>query len=88
MATPSHGVAPTRWSAPCPTRRRRADRFALTGAEQRVAELVAEGLSNRLIAERLAYSVKTIETYLSRMYAKTGCRNRVDLTRRFTATTV
>ena len=68
--------------------RRRADRFALTDAEQRVAELVAKGLSNRLIAERLAYSIKTIETYLSRIYAKTGCRNRVDLTRRFTATTV
>ena len=66
--------------------RRRADRFALTDAEQRVAALVAEGLSNRLIAERLAYSVKTIEAYLSRIYAKTGCRNRVDLARRFTAT--
>jgi DNA-binding CsgD family transcriptional regulator len=64
--------------------RRRADRFALTDAEQRVAELVADGLSNRAIADRLAYSVKTIEAYLSRIYAKTGCRNRVDLTRRFT----
>jgi len=66
--------------------RRRADRFALTDAEQRVAALVAEGLSNRLIAERLAYSVKTIEAYLSRIYAKTGCRNRVDLARRFAGT--
>ena len=66
--------------------RRRADRFALTDAEQRVAVLVAEGLSNRLIAERLAYSVKTIEAYLSRIYAKTGCRNRVDLARRFAGT--
>jgi DNA-binding CsgD family transcriptional regulator len=64
--------------------RRRGDRFALTDAEQRVAELVAGGLSNRAIADRLAYSVKTIEAYLSRIYVKTGCRNRVDLTRRFT----
>ena len=52
--------------------RRRPDRFALTDAEQRVAALVADGLSNRQIADRLAYSVKTIEAYLSRVYAKTG----------------
>ena len=64
-----------------PSRRRR-DRFALTDAEQRVADLVAEGLTNRAIAERLAYSVNTIETYLSRIYAKTGCANRVELARR------
>jgi DNA-binding CsgD family transcriptional regulator/tetratricopeptide (TPR) repeat protein/type II secretory pathway predicted ATPase ExeA len=60
---------------------RRADRFALSQAEQRVAELVAEGCTNRAIAERLAYSVKTIEAYLSRVYAKTGCANRVELAR-------
>ena len=65
--------------------RRRVDRFALTDAEQRVVELVASGLSNRAIAERLAYSIKTIEAYLSRVYAKTGCTNRVELARRFPA---
>src|SRR5262245_56535937 len=67
--------------------RRKVDRFALTNAEQRVAALVADGLSNRLIAERLAYSIKTIESYLSRIYVKTGCRNRVDLARWFSTTT-
>ena len=61
--------------------RRRVGRFALTDAEQRVAGLVAEGLSNKAIGEQLAYSTKTIETYLSRIYAKTGCRNRVELAR-------
>ena len=61
--------------------RRRLGRFALTDAEQRVAGLVAEGLSNKAIGEQLAYSTKTIETYLSRIYAKTGCRNRVELAR-------
>jgi DNA-binding CsgD family transcriptional regulator len=61
--------------------RRGADRFALSHAERRVAELVGEGLTNRAIAERLAYSVKTIEAYLSRIYAKTACANRVELTR-------
>jgi DNA-binding CsgD family transcriptional regulator len=61
--------------------RRGADRFALSHAERRVAELVGEGLTNRAIADRLAYSVKTIEAYLSRIYAKTGCANRVELSR-------
>ena len=61
--------------------RRQADRFALTDAEQRVADLVAEGLTNKAVADRLAYSVKTIEAYLSRVYAKTGCSNRVALAR-------
>jgi DNA-binding CsgD family transcriptional regulator len=61
-----------------PTRRRR-DPWALSDAEQRVVTLVAEGLTNRAIAERLSYSVKTIEAYLSRVYAKTGCANRVEL---------
>jgi DNA-binding CsgD family transcriptional regulator len=61
--------------------RRGGDRFALTNAERQVASLVGEGLTNRAIAERLAYSVKTIEAYLSRIYAKTGCANRVELAR-------
>jgi DNA-binding CsgD family transcriptional regulator len=66
--------------------RRRAGQFALTDAEQRVAGLVADGLSNKAIGEQLAYSTKTIETYLSRIYAKTGCRNRVELARHVRAT--
>ena len=61
--------------------RRGADRFALTNAERQVAALVGEGLTNKVIAERLAYSVKTIEAYLSRIYAKTACANRVELAR-------
>ena len=60
---------------------RRPEGLALTDAEQRVADLVADGLTNRAIADRLAYSVKTIEAYLSRVYAKTGCTNRVELAR-------
>src|SRR5262249_35622690 len=66
--------------------RRRGDPLALTDAEQRVAQLVSEGLSNRAIADRLSYSVKTIEAYLSRVYAKTGCANRVELSRLMAAT--
>jgi len=58
--------------APAPT-------LALTPTERRVAQLVAVGRSNPEIAEELHYSRKTVEVYLSRVYAKTGLRSRVEL---------
>jgi len=51
----------------------------LTPTERRVAQLVAVGRSNPEIAEELHYSRKTVEVYLSRVYAKTGLRSRVEL---------
>ncbi|GGK83837.1 hypothetical protein Sme01_17930 [Sphaerisporangium melleum] len=51
----------------------------LTPAERRVIELVAAGMSNPQIAGELHYSRKTVEVYLSRVYAKTGLRSRVEL---------
>jgi predicted ATPase/DNA-binding CsgD family transcriptional regulator len=53
----------------------------LTESEERIARLVADGLSNREIANELCYSVKTVQAYLSRVYTKMGVRSRVDLTR-------
>jgi len=52
---------------------------ALTPAELRVAELVAEGLSNPTIAERLYISRHTVESHLKHMYVKLGLRSRVEL---------
>ncbi|WP_344188500.1 LuxR C-terminal-related transcriptional regulator [Acrocarpospora corrugata] len=52
---------------------------ALTPAERRVIELVAGGLSNPQIADELHYSRKTVEVYLTRVYAKTGFKSRVEL---------
>ncbi|WP_214106330.1 ATP-binding protein [Acrocarpospora catenulata] len=52
---------------------------ALTPAERRVIELVAGGLSNPQIADELHYSRKTVEVYLTRVYAKTGLKSRVEL---------
>ncbi|MDH2425238.1 LuxR family transcriptional regulator [Sphaerisporangium sp. TRM90804] len=56
-----------------------ASASALTPAERRVIELVAGGMSNPQIAEELHYSRKTVEVYLTRVYAKTGLRSRVEL---------
>lgn len=40
-----------------------------------------DGLTNRQIASALHYSPKTVEVYLSRIYAKTQCSSRVELVR-------
>ncbi len=52
---------------------------SLTDAEHRVAELLAEGRSNREIAERLFVSVRTVHTHVSRVLAKLGCATRVEV---------
>ena len=54
----------------------------LTETEERVAELVATGLTNREVAARLFLSVSTVESNLRRAYRKLGVRSRVELSRR------
>jgi len=53
----------------------------LTAAEQRVADLVANGLTNQQIATRLFVSVRTIESHLASTYRKIGVRSRIELAR-------
>jgi DNA-binding CsgD family transcriptional regulator len=53
----------------------------LTETEVQLVRLVREGLSNRQIAAAMHYSRKTIEVYLSRVYAKSGCASRLELIR-------
>ena len=52
---------------------------ALTDAERRVAHLVAEGLANREVAERLFLSRYTVETHLKHAFAKLGVSSRTEL---------
>jgi DNA-binding NarL/FixJ family response regulator len=54
----------------------------LTETEQRVADVVAEGLTNKEAAERLFMSVKTVESNLRRVYRKLDVRSRTELARR------
>lgn len=48
----------------------------LTGREREVAELVGEGMTNRLIARQLHIAEKTVEMHLSNVFAKIGVSSR------------
>ena len=52
---------------------------ALTEREREVLALVAQGLSNEEIAERLVLSRATARTHVSRVLAKVGARDRTQL---------
>ena len=53
----------------------------LTEAEERIAALVAESLSNKEIAARLDISARTVESHVSHILAKKGFSNRVEIAR-------
>jgi two-component system, NarL family, response regulator DevR len=53
------------------------DRLApLTDQERTVLRLIAEGLSNREIGERMRLAPKTVKNYVTRLLAKLGLANR------------
>ena len=53
----------------------------LSRRERQVLTELAQGFTHQEIADRLALSVKTVETYLARLSAKLGLRRRADLVR-------
>ncbi len=63
----------------------RASSPGLTPTEERVARLVAEGLTNREVAAKLVVTVRAVEANLTRVYAKLGVRSRAQLARIFRA---
>lgn len=53
----------------------------LTESEERIAQLVAKTMSNKEIASQLNISVRTVEKHISRIFAKKGFSNRVEIAR-------
>ena len=62
-----------------PRRAQATGAAALTAAQRRVAQLAAEGLGNREIAERLFLTEKTVEGHLGAAYRKLGIASRTQL---------
>jgi two-component system, NarL family, response regulator LiaR len=58
-----------------PDQRKRQD-FNITRRELETLELIAQGLSNREIAEKLFVSESTVRTHSSRVFEKLGARRR------------
>jgi DNA-binding CsgD family transcriptional regulator len=57
----------------------RAVAGGLSASERRVAELVAQGMSNREVAAAAFISPKTVEANLARIYRKLGIHSRAQL---------
>jgi DNA-binding NarL/FixJ family response regulator len=58
-----------------------ADGEALSDREAEVLRMIAEGLTNREVGERLEISIKSVETYKSRGMQKAKLRGRADIVR-------
>jgi DNA-binding NarL/FixJ family response regulator len=50
----------------------------LTDQERKILELIAEGLTNRQIGERMYLAEKTVKNYVSNMFAKLGMSRRTE----------
>jgi DNA-binding NarL/FixJ family response regulator len=50
----------------------------LTGQERKILDLIAEGLTNRQIGERLFLAEKTVKNYVSNLLAKLGMSRRTE----------
>ena len=56
----------------------------LTPSERRIAELVAEGKTNKEVAATLVVTERTVESALTHIYRKLEVRSRTELARRLT----
>ncbi|MDI3405225.1 LuxR C-terminal-related transcriptional regulator [Streptomyces cavernicola] len=73
--TRASASAPRHTSAPAPA----GNWEALTAREREIALLVAEGLSNRRIAEHLVISKRTVDSHLEHIMAKLGYGSRTQI---------
>ena len=52
----------------------------LTGRERQIAQKILSGLQNKLIADELSITERTVKAHLSAIYKKLDVRNRLELT--------
>jgi DNA-binding NarL/FixJ family response regulator len=52
---------------------------SLTARERQIALLLADGLANRTIADRLAVSERTVESHVRNLLTKLGLANRTQV---------
>lgn len=57
----------------------RAQQGSLTERERAVMQLVMEGLPNKLVADQLDISVRTVEVHRARVFEKMGVKSAVEL---------
>ncbi|WP_399920163.1 LuxR C-terminal-related transcriptional regulator [Streptomyces kanamyceticus] len=65
----------------CPERYEAPAGAVLTAAERRIAHLVAEGLTNKQVANRVSCSPHTVNYHLRQIFRKLGVTSRVELAR-------
>jgi len=67
-----------RQSKPPPTESERLVIDSLTDREREILNLLAQGLSNKLIATQLYLSVRTVEGHLANIYSRLGIHSRTE----------
>lgn len=75
QALPPSQASQSAWDVSAPSAER------LTARETEILTLIAEGLSNAEISERLFLSRATVKTHVNRVFAKTGARDRAQAVR-------
>jgi DNA-binding CsgD family transcriptional regulator len=60
---------------------KRPEGSPLTATERQVVDLVADGRTNKEIADTLFMSVHTVEAYLTRLFRSLGVQSRTELAR-------
>ncbi|HUQ49294.1 MAG TPA: response regulator transcription factor [Terriglobales bacterium] len=80
LTKPRHTVVvkevPIMVSGPFEVDLQKLEELRITARELEILQLIAEGLSNREIAEKLFVSENTIKTHSSRVFEKLGARRR------------
>jgi DNA-binding NarL/FixJ family response regulator len=78
-ADKARATAPPRQSSPAKADAFSPVRHEISERELEIIELVAAGLTNQEIAQKLTISKRTVDNHVSNIFTKTGAKNRVAL---------